>query len=161
MKKSRLIILILTIMTTIVSLTGCGGIKRLEDIKVTSAKISSIVPDGFRSMSLGLDAGVSNPGVQVSFSDISLSLKHSGKILGNVAVDPFVLMAESENVYHLRADVMLGEGVTLLELGRLLDRKALDEALVDISAKVKLKGGLSKKVRLDDIPLKKLLETAR
>lgn len=161
MKKSRFIILILTILTTIVSLTGCGGIKRLEDIKVTSAKISSIVPDGFRSMSLGLDVGVSNPGVQVSFSDISLSLKHSGKILGNVAVDPFVLMAESENVYHLRADVMLGEGVTLLELGRLLDRKALDEALVDISAKVKLKGGLSKKVRLDDIPLKKLLETAR
>ena len=37
----------------------------------------------------------------------------------------------------------------------------LDEAVVDINAKVKLKSGVSRNVVLKDIPLKKLLETAR
>jgi hypothetical protein len=161
MKNNRFIILILTIVTTIVSLSGCGGIKKLEDMKVTSAAVRNIMPDGLRAVKLELAVGVDNPGTQVSLSEISCSFKHSGKVLGNVVVDPFTLHARSEEIYDLRANVSLSETTSLFDLGRLLDKAVLDEAVVDFSATVKLKSGVSRKLDYKDIPVKKLLETAK
>ena len=161
MKNNRFIILILTIVTTIVSLSGCGGIKKLEDMKVTSAAVRNIMPDGLRAVKLELAVGVDNPGTQVSLSEISCSFKHSGKVLGMVAVDPFTLNAKTADVYHLKANVKLGENTALFDFGRFLDKSALDGAVLDFSANVKLKSGLSKKLVYNDVPLKKLLEAAK
>lgn len=161
MKNNRFIILILTIVTTIVSLSGCGGIKKLEDMKVTSAAVRNVMPDGLRAVKLELAVGVDNPGTQVSLSEISCSFKHSGKVLGNVVVDPFTLHARSEETYDLKANVSLSETTSLFDLGKLLDKAVLDEATVDFSAIVKLKSGVSRKLDYKDIPVKKLLETAK
>lgn len=161
MKNKRLISLISTILTMLLLLSGCGGIKKLQDIRLTSAAIGNISPSGLRGMKLDIVVGVDNPGTEVSFSDISCSLKHSGKVLGKLAVDPFTLHARTEENYRLHTDVKLGDDVTLFDFGKLLDKAMLDEAVVDINAKVKLKSGVSRNVVLKDIPLKKLLETAR
>jgi hypothetical protein len=78
-----------------------------------------------------------------------------------VAVDPFTLNAKTADVYHLKANVKLGENTTLFDFGRFLDKSALDGAVLDFSANVKLKSGLSKKLVYNDVPLKKLLEAAK
>lgn len=161
MKKNRFATLVLAVLTMLFSLSGCKGVKKLEDLKVTSANIESIMPDGLKGMVLNLAVGVDNPGVQVSLSEISCSFKHSGKVLGMVAVDPFTLNAKTADVYHLKANVKLGENTTLFDFGRFLDKSALDGAVLDFSANVKLKSGLSKKLVYNDVPLKKLLETAK
>ena len=161
MKKIRFATLVLVVLTSLLSLSGCKGIKKLEDMKITSAKIESIMPDGLKGMVLDIAVGVDNPGTQVSLSEISCSFKHSGKVLGKVAVDPFTLNAKTADVYHLKANVQLGENTSLFDFGRFLDKSALDEAVLDLSADVKLKSGLSKKLVYNDIPLKKLLEAAK
>ena len=157
MKKIRFATLVLAVLTALFSLSGCKGVKKLEDLKVTSANIESIL----KGMVLNLAVGVDNPGVQVSLSEISCSFKHSGKVLGMVAVDPFTLNAKTADVYHLKANVKLGENTTLFDFGRFLDKSALDGAVLDFSANVKLKSGLSKKLVYNDVPLKKLLEAAK
>lgn len=161
MKNNRFILLFLTIVATVISLSGCNGIKKLEEMRVTSADVRNIMPDGLRAVTLDLAVGVDNPGVQVSLSEISCSFKHSGKVLGNVVVDPFTLHARCEEIYDLRANVSLNETTSLFDLGKLLDKAVLDEAVVDFSAVVKLKSGVSRKLVYNDIPLKKLLETAK
>ena len=112
-------------------------------------------------MKLVLDVEVDNPGAQVSLSEISATLEHSGKILGVVAVEPFVLDARSDEIYSLNADVDLGEEASVADLGRLLNKKALDETLVDVSAKVRIRKGIVRKVEFNDVPLKKLLEAVK
>ena len=86
--------MISTILTMLLLLSGCGGIKKLQDIRLTSAAIGNISPSGLRGMKLDIVVGVDNPGTEVSFSDISCSLKHSGKVLGKLAVDRSLFMRE-------------------------------------------------------------------
>lgn len=161
MKNNRFITLILTIMTMVICFSGCSGIKKLEDMKVTSVNANNLTPDGMRGIKIDLAVGVDNPGVQVSLSEISCSFKHSGKVLGKVAVDPFTIHARTEEVYTIKANVSLSENTSLFDIGRLMDKVVLEEALVDFSANVRLKSGLSKKLVYKDVPVKKLLETAK
>lgn len=161
MKNNSFISLILTILSMVVCLSGCGGIKKLEDMKVTSANVRTIIPDGLRGVTLELAVGVDNPGVQVSLSEISCSIKHSGKVLGNVAVDPFTIHAKTEEIYELKAGVSLSGNTSLFDLGKLMNKETLEEIMIDFSTVVKLKSGASRKLDYKDIPLKKLLETAK
>ncbi len=150
----------MTVIIAVICLSSCNGVKRLEDLKVTSAKVTSIVPNGLRGADLGLQIGVDNPGTQITLSEIFLDVKRFGKVLGKVAVDPVTLEAKTEEIYRVRAAVKLGEDATILDLGKLLDKAAADDLTVDVRAKVKLKGGVSKNLVFNDLPLKKLIETA-
>ncbi len=148
-------------MTMVICFSGCSGIKKLEDMKVTSVNAGNLTPDGMRGIKIDLAVGVDNPGVQVSLSEISCSFKHSGKVLGKVAVDPFTIHARTEEVYNIKANVSLSENTSLFDLGKLMDKTVLEEAFIDFSANVRLKSGVSKKLVYNDIPVKDLLEAAK
>ncbi len=141
-------------------LSSCSGIKKLEDLTITSAKIGKISPNGLRGADLGFIIEVDNPGTQISLSEISCDVKRFGKVLGKVALDPVILQAKTKETYNIGARVKLGEDATILDLGRLLDRTAAENLTVDVRARVKLKGGIRKNLVYNDIPLKKLIETA-
>ncbi len=161
MGKNHISSLVLAILTAVICLSGCSGIKKLQDLKVTSASITRIAPNGLNGINLEAKLEIDNPGTQISLSEISCDVKHFGKVLGKVAVDPFTINQKTHDLYNLRADVRLGDGVSLLEAGRLLRSMSPDNVTLDLKAKVKLKGGVSKKLTYNDIPLKKLIETAR
>lgn len=161
MKLNRMKTSLTALFAAMLLLSGCADIKRLKEMEVGSVKVENISPHGFRGAGLTLSVEVDNPGAQVSLSEIFVTLEHSGKVLGKVAVDPFTLQAKTADTYTLDADVTLGENATLLDLGKLLDKKVVDEASVDISAKVRIRKGAVRKVELNDIPLKKLMETVR
>ncbi len=152
--------MVLAAVVAVTCISSCNGLKKLEELKVTSAKISRISPDGLRGADLGVQLGIDNPGAQISLSEISCEVKRFGKVLGKVAVDPVTLKARTKEIYDISADVRLGEGATILDLGRLLDKSAADELTADVHVRVKLKGGISKTFVFNDIPLKKLIETA-
>ncbi len=153
--------MIAAVAAAVICLSSCSGIKRLEDLKITSAKISGLTPRGLKAVDLDFKVGVDNPGAQLTLSEISIDIKHFGKVLGNVAVDPFTIKARTEDTYGISSEAKLGEGVTVMDLGKLLDRKAADQMTVDLKAKVKIKGAGSRNVVLNDLPLKKLIETAK
>ena len=135
-----------------------GGCKKVKDIRVTSVAVEAISPQGLKGISVFLAVGIDNPAFQIGLEDIHGALKHSGKVLGRVTVDPFTVQARSAEIYHLRAFVTLGEDATLRDLLMLTDMAKLNECMVDVSATPRLKSGIGAPLTLKDIPLKKLLE---
>lgn len=134
-----------------------GGCKKMKEISVTSVEIEAISPKGLQGINVFLAVGIDNPSIQISLENINGSLKHSGKVLGRVTMDPFVVQARSAEIYHLRAFVTLGEDATLKDLIMLTDMEKLKECTVDVSATPRLKGGLGAPITLKNIPFEKLL----
>ena len=139
----------------LLTLGGCGKVK---DIKVTSVKVESIAPQGLQGINVFLAVGIDNPAFQIGLEDINGALKHSGKVLGRVVMDPFTVQARSAEIYHVRAFVTLGEEATLRDLLMLTDMAKLNECTVDVSATPRLKSGLGTPLTIKDISVKKLLE---
>ena len=142
-------------------LAGCADIKRLKDLEVESVALENFKPRGFRGATLTLLVEVDNPGVQLSLSEISGEIEHSGKVLGKVAVDPFTLQGKTTDTYRLEAELTLAEGVNVFELGKLLDKKALEKMTVDVSADVRIRKGKIRTMKINDLPVKKLIESVK
>ena len=110
-------------------------------------------------MNVYVAVGIDNPAFQIGLEDIQGTLKHSGKIIGRLAMDPFIVQARSAEIYHLRGLVTLGEEATLRDLMMLMDAARLNECMVDVSLKARLKNGVAAPINVKDIPLKKLLDS--
>lgn len=136
-------------------LSGCAKFKQIRPV---SAGIESVVPSGLRSVVVNVKAGIENPAPQITLSDINGSLERSGKVLGRVLVDPFILKAKTTEEYHLRVTVTLDQEASLFDVMALTRGNALDECTVDVYFKASLKGGISKKMSYEDIPLKSLMK---
>ncbi len=158
MKNNRIISLVTAVIFAVMSLSSCSEVKKLKQIDFTSVQITNITPKGLTSIDLGCKVGINNPSIQLSLSEISCDIKHSGKVLGNVAIDPFTLHARTEEVYDLKANARIGKGMSLMEAMNLFNSNIMDELTADLHARVKLKGGPAKRVTLTDVPLKKLIE---
>lgn len=149
----RLLVVILSLMLPLL-----GGCKKVKDIKVTSVQVEAISPQGLKGLNVFLAVGIDNPAFQIGLEDIHGTLKHSGKVLGRMAMDPFVVQARSAEIYHLKAFLSLGEDATLRDLIMLTDMERLNECMIDVSAIPRLKSGLGTPITIKNIPLKKLLE---
>ena len=130
-----------------------GGCAKVSQIRTTSVSLSSVTPKGLRALSLTLSVGVHNPASQIILSDIS------GKVIGNVAMAPVTLEARTDTTYQLQADVALADGVSVFEVLNYVRRKdTMDKTTVNVYAKAKVKGLPAKKIKMEDMPLKQLLE---
>lgn len=136
-------------------MTSCKGVK---DIKVTSVELESFSTKGLKSMDIFVKVGVDNPAKQVKISEIDGSLKHSGKVIGKLAVDPFILGAKTSDLYTLKANVSLAQGAGLKELMVLATPGGLEGCTVDLSAKATYGKGAVMPLKMKDIPLKELLD---
>ncbi len=161
MKKNRILSFVTAIAFAVMSLSSCSEIQKIKQIDITSAHITSLTPKGLTNIDLGCRVGINNPSIQLSFSEITCAIKHSGKVLGNVAIDPFTLKGRSEEVYDLNANAKLGKDMSVIEAMNLLNSNIMNELTADLNARVQLKGGLSKRVKLKDVPLKKLIELVK
>lgn len=157
MKIKSMILVVATLFVMI----GCADIKRLKDIDVNSVSLESFRPRGLRGATVVLLVEVDNPGAQLSLSEISAELEHSGKVLGKVAVDPFTLQGKTADTYRLEAELSLADGANVLDLGALLDEKALEKMTVDVSTDVRIKKGKTRTVKYNDLPLKKLIDSVK
>ena len=136
-------------------LTGCKGVK---DIRVTSVELESFSTKGLKSMDIFVKVGVDNPAKQVKISEIDGSLKHSGKVIGKLAVDPLILGAKTSDLYTLKANLSLAQGAGLKELMVLATPGGLEGCTVDLSAKATYGKGTVMPLKMKDIPLKELLD---
>ena len=156
MRHKPLNIFALLLLALLLGLTGC---KDIRDIRVTSVEVESLSPRGFKSVDVFLKVGVDNPAKQVKISEIDGSVKHSGKVIGNVAMAPVILAARTDSTYTVKADVSLADGVSVMDVLALAGQKSqIEAATVNIYAKAKVKGGPVRKFKIEHMPVKKLLE---
>ena len=136
-----------------------GSCAKVKQVGVTSFELDSVTPRGLRALTLTMSVGVHNPAKEITLSEISGEAVVSGKVIGNVAVAPVVLTARKDSSYTVKADLTLAEGVSVFEVLALAkDKSAIENGTANVYAKAKLKGGPSKKIKMEDVPLKKLLE---
>lgn len=136
-----------------------GSCAKVKQVGVTSFELDSVTPRGLRALTLTMSVGVHNPVNEITLSEISGEAVVSGKVIGNVAIAPVVLTARKDTSYTVKADLTLAEGVSVFEVLALAkDRSAIENGTANVYAKAKLKGGPSKKIKMEDVPLKKLLE---
>ena len=155
MRKGIIKLLIITLSLMLPMLTGC---KKIKDIRVTSVQLEAISPEGLKGLNVFLAVGIDNPAFQIGLEDIHGTLKHSGKVLGRMAMDPIVVQARSAEIYHVKAFLSIGEDATLRDLIMLTDMEKLKECMIDVSAIPRLRSGLGAPITIKNIPLKKLLE---
>lgn len=148
-------------LTALFLLAGCADIKRLKDLEVESVQLENFRPRGLRGATLTVLVAVDNPGAQLSLSEISGQIEHSGKVLGKVAVDPFTLQGKTADTYRLELELSLAEGANILDLGVLLDKKALEKMTLDVSADVRVNKGKARTMKVNDLPLKKLIDAVK
>ena len=113
--------------------------------------------NGLRSADLILSVKVENPAGKLILEDVRGTLKHSGKIIGDVTLAPLTLSARTVADYKVSATIELDKGISLIQLMGLMDVRKLKECTVDVSAKGKA-SGIRMKREFKDIPVKKLLE---
>ena len=136
-----------------------GSCAKVKQVGVTSFELDSITPKGLRALTVKMSVGVHNPANEITLSEISGEAVVSGKVIGNVAMAPVVLTARKDSSYTVKADLTLAEGVSVFEVLALAkDRSAIENGTANVYAKAKLKGGPSKKIKMEDVPLKKLKE---
>ena len=138
----------------LLSLTGCS---KYEQITVTSGEVKSVQMNGMRAMDITMLVMVSNPAGKVVVNSAEGTVRHFGKVIGTVSLDPMTLKARRLAEYEAQAHVELASGLKLMEVLSLADPKKLEEMVVDISFSGKAAGVTVKKT-VNDIPLKKLLE---
>ena len=156
--KIKLFVLALV---SVLLVTGCADIKRLKNLEVESVAVENFRPRGLRGATVTLLVEVDNPGALFSLSEISADVEHSGKVLGKVAVDPFTIQGKTLDTYRLNAELSLAEGVSVLDLGKFLEKKSLEKITVDVSADVRIKKGKVRTVKVNDLPLKKLIDAVK
>ena len=147
---------VILLMAFVLALTGCRNIK---DIRVLSVNLDSISMRGFKSVDLHFSAEIDNPARQIRLTEIDGSIIHSGKIIGKLAMDSFILAPKSQETYNLKANVSLAQGAGLKDLMMLADPKRLNECTVDLSAKAAYGKGTPMPVKRKNIPLKELLNS--
>ena len=155
MEKRRIKILLMVMLSAVFMLAGC---QKIKDIRVTSTEIVSLNIRGLSGAEIVLRVGVDNPAQQISLTEIEGELKHSGKVLGRMAVAPVVLKPKTQEKYDIEATVRIAEGASLRDLMMFTDLRKLGECTLDVTALAKIKGGAKKRLALNEIPLKELLE---
>ena len=138
----------------LMTFTGC---KKYEDIKVVSGKMESLNVKGLRAVEATFTVEVDNPAGKVVFEELNGVLKHSGKVIGNVVVDPFVLSPKTIADYNVKAKFELDKSIGVMYLMTFMDVRKLKECTFDLSARCKA-AGIKVKKEYKDLPVKNLLE---
>ena len=155
MKRKGLIVLVAMLAVMLSSLSGC---QKYEQIRIVSGNVESVNMNGFKSVDMVLSVKIDNPAGKVKVKSAEGTLKHFGKVIGKVTLAPMILPARSVSECQVEAHVELAAGLGLKDILKLMDPKRLDEFVVDLSF-AGTASGVAVKRNINDIPLKKLLES--
>lgn len=147
-RLSRYSFLILLLLTLCVC--GCS---KFRQIRPLSARVVSIMPEGFRTLNIMLETEIDNPACQLTLYDVGGQIVNSGTIIGSYAVDPVILKAKSLDKYHVRLVLTLSKEMTIFSVMSLLNADVIKKCTIDVEARVALKSGISKRFVYKDIPI--------
>ena len=141
-------------MLVLMTFTGC---KKYTDVKVLSVKVESVNMKGLRAGEAVLSVRVDNPAGKMTLEELNGVVKHSGKVLGNIALDPVTLKPRQTDDYSMNVRFELDKGVGVMYMLTFTDIRKLKECTIDLSARGKA-AGVKVKREYKDIPVKNLLE---
>lgn len=145
---------IIMLTAAIMTATGCVNVKK---INITSFKISSISPEGFKAVRGSASIGIDNQSNAFQIYDIKGVIRRSGTELGTFTMEPLSILAKTGDQYTINGRLSLSDNMSAFELLSLIPRFRASEYVADLYFTVKPKGGAAKKLQFKDIPAEKLL----
>lgn len=141
-------------MLVLMTFTGC---RKYMDVRIVSVKVESVNMKGLRAGEAVLSVRVDNPAGKMTLEELDGVVKHSGKVLGNIALDPVTLKPRQTDDYSMNVRFELDKGVGVMYMLTFTDIRKLKECTIDLSARGKA-AGVKVKREYKDIPVKNLLE---
>ena len=139
-------------------LSGCSGLSKVKDIKVTSCGLESYSLKGLRSVDAVLAVGIDNPTFAFKVMDVSGTVKYKGEDFATYTADTISVDKKCTKVYDLPCTATLSDGISLAKLLQIAKKGDLEGFTTDVTATVKLKSGAGKTFRFKNIDLNKLAE---
>ena len=137
-------------------LSGCQG-RSLKDIKGTSARIISIVPEGLTDLNALIEVGVHNPTVALEITNMIGMARFEDMNMLSVSADQLIVEGHSDKEYQIPLRGHIEEGFNPLRLIRLFGgESSMDDITVSFKGRVSLRGGIGKDIEMEDIPLSTL-----
>lgn len=159
--ESRKTLRYLTVIALAIFMTMASGCVDVRKLDVTSVKVNSVSPEGFRAVKGSATVGISNKSGGFQVYDIEGTVRRGTQDLGRFAVEPVTVLARTEGQYPVKGRLSLSDNVSALELLSLIPKFNASEYKVDLSFKVKPKGGAAKKMKFEDIPAEQLIRMLR
>ena len=139
-------------------LAGCKG-RSIKDIKVNSARIVSVTPEGLSGLTALVEVDLHNPTVAFELMDITGVARYKGQDALKVTADQLIVAGHTDKVYRIPVQGEIVEGFNPLLLVRLISTEGtLDDITISIKGKVALRGGIGKNIELKNIPLSTLMK---
>lgn len=139
-------------------LSGCSGLSKVKDIKVTSCGLESYSLKGLRSVDAVLAVGIDNPTFAFKVMDVSGTVKYNGEDFATYTADTVSVEKKCSKVYDLPCSATLSDGVSLKQLMQIAKKGSLEGFTTDVTATVKLKIGAGKTFKFKNIDLNELAE---
>lgn len=139
-------------------LSGCSGLSKVKDIKVTSCGLESYSLKGLRSVDAVLAVGIDNPTFAFKVMDVSGIVKYNGEDFATYTADTVSVEKKCSKVYDLPCSATLSDGVSLKQLMQIAKKGNLEGFTTDVTATVKLKSGAGKTFKFKNIDLNELAE---
>ena len=140
------------------ALSGCGDLRKVKDINVSSCGIKYITPTSSRSVEGVLLMGIDNPAMTFTVSDVDGTLQYYGRTLGFFTAGELPVQAHSSQVYELPCTAALAEKVSLLDIMAIGAKRSLEGLKVDVTLHVKLRNGMGTTLKFKDIDVSQYAE---
>ncbi len=152
-KKKYLGILIVLLACAILS--GCSGLSKVKDIKVTSCGLESYSLKGLRSVDAVLAVGIDNPTFAFKVMNVSGTVKYKGEDFATYTADTMSVDKKCSKVYDVPCTATLNDGVSLMKLMQIAKKGSLEGFTTDVTATVKLKSGAGTTLKFKNMTLTK------
>jgi len=149
---------IVAVLLAFAVLSGCSGLSKVKDIKVTSCGLESYSLKGLRSIDAVLAVGIDNPTFAFKVTDVSGVVKYNGEDFATYTADTVSVDKKCSKVYDLPCSATLNDGVSLMRLMQIVKKGSLEGFTTDVTATVRLRSGAGKTLRLKNIDLEKMTE---
>lgn len=147
--------LLAAVLMAVLMLQGCA---RFRDIRIVSCGVESVSMQGLRSVEAILSVGVDNPAAALELSGIEGTLNMGDDVLGTFSAGNFSIDRKTVSECQVPVSFTLDRQVSLLSLLPLVRELDPDSFSVDMSLRVKVKNGVSRKIRLENVPVSYLFK---
>ncbi|MCD8313162.1 MAG: hypothetical protein LUC24_03290 [Bacteroidales bacterium] len=155
--SARNILKIFVLALTLASLAGCVN---YSEIELTSFNVTSINTANLKDITGKLQIGVDNRTTAFTVSDVEVLLYRNGTLIGTLIADPVKVAGKTKDTYTVPAALTVSN-ISILEILAIVRNFDAEQYTIDISGKVKAKGGVKQKISFKNIKASKLINMAQ
>jgi len=154
-KKIAGILLRLAVLLPVIASASSCTLAKIRNLNLGSVGVKYLVPSSTRSLSGILLLEVDNPSISFTISDVDGLIKCDGVPLVTVTAGELPVQRKSRQVYEIPCTVTLCEGVSILQLLRVVAQRSssLEGLTADAVLNVRLKNKMGTALTFKDLDL--------